>query len=260
MQKIHHLIKIIQNYFKNLSFTTPVSIILGAVIIAISILISGTIIKDTVANNTSTDVKNDKKQDSIFTGKSIDDTDYVEGKVNSKVLVLEYSDPECPYCILAYPTIKRLREEYAGKVAFVYRHFPLTQIHAHAFAESQAIACAGVIGGTQKYYSYMDTLFEYKVPRQSQTNSSPQLPTTGKEDFAKSVGIDVAQFSSCLSNSKSADMVNASTNDGVQAGVDGTPTTFVLVKNGNKYDIVANISGAQQYSYFKTAVDEALSK
>lgn len=263
MQKIHHYTKIVQNYFKRLSLNTPIAIIVGSIIIATSIIVSGTMIRNTIANTGTSTTQNDSnanKELGKFTGKPIDDKDYVEGRVDSKVIIVEYSDPECPYCILAYPTIKKLREEYVGKIAFVYRHFPLVQLHSHAFAESQAIDCAGVVGGTQKYYSYMDALFEYKSPRQTQTDPSPLLPTTGKEDLARSVGIDVGQFSSCIKNAKSSDIINSSMNDGVKAGVDGTPTTFVLVKNGNTYDVIANISGAQQYPYFKAAVDEALSK
>lgn len=263
MQKIHHYIKIAESYIKKISLTTPVSIIIGSVIIALSIIVSGVMIRNIIANTRTQVSQNDagaNKEPGKFTGRPIGGSDYIEGNKDAKVTVVEYSDPECPYCILAYPTIKKLREEYAGKIAFVYRHFPLVQLHSHAFAESQAIDCAGVVGGAQKYFKYMDTLFEYKSPRQTQTDPSPQLPATGKEDLARSVGIDVAQFSSCLKNSKSSDIINASMNDGVKAGVDGTPTTFVLVKNGNGYDVVANISGAQQYSYFKAAVDEALSK
>jgi len=252
MQKIHHYLRSFRAYFNYIpeKLSTPVSVILGAVIIASSIIAYGFIIRPDSSSGTAL----------TFAGKPIDSSDYVEGSTKNDVFVVEYSDTECPYCILASPTLKQLRQEYGDRIAFVYRHFPLTQIHPNARDESRAITCAGIVGGTKKYYEYVDALFGYKLPLQTQTNPSPQLPAAGKEDLAKGIGLDATQFSACMSNNLAGDIVDASTTDGIAAGVDGTPMTFVLVKNRKGYDIVATVSGAQSYDYFKAAVDEALSK
>jgi protein-disulfide isomerase len=246
MLKISHYFRILQ---KKINISTPSAVILGSILISISIVVQGYILRGTTtAQKASADT-------TLFQGHTIDATDYVEGDTKSKVVVVEYSDPECPYCIQLHPTMKKLRTDYGDKVAFVYRTFPLTQIHPHAFDESRAITCAGVTGGTKGFYAYIDAIFGYKLNKQSN-----QLPTTGKEDIAKSINLDMKKFTDCMNGTEAGKIVDASTNDGITAGVSGTPTTFVLVRTDKGYKTIANVSGAQTYSYFKAAIQEALTK
>ncbi|MDB5260516.1 MAG: oxidoreductase [Candidatus Nomurabacteria bacterium] len=236
--------KSIRHFFsKTSSISTSSSILLGSLLIALSIVVHGFIVIHSQP----------KVAVPAFTGRSIDKTDHVEGSKNSDVIVMEYSDPECPFCVTLYPTLKQIRNQYEDKVAFVYRHFPLTQIHPHAFDEARAISCAGQIGGEKKFFEYMDALFGYKS-----NNQTTELPSTGKEDLAKGAGIDVNAFNQCMQSSGSVDAMNASITDGVNAGVEGTPTTFILKKNGSNYDVIASISGAQSAAYFTAAIEEAL--
>lgn len=231
---------------KKIKFTTPVAVIVGALIIGGSILGYGFIMRDGTSSAKVT----------MFGGKAIDHTtEMSEGNLKSKVLIVEYSDPECPYCITVYPTMKQLRSQYADKVAFVYRHFPLTQIHPHAFDESKAIECAKTLGGGKKALEYMDALYGYKASKQT-----TELVATGKEDLAKNTGFDVTSFSACMSNPTSADEITNSINDGIAAGVQGTPSSFVLVKTRKGYEVVAMIDGARPLAYFKAAIDEALAR
>jgi protein-disulfide isomerase len=228
-----------------MKLSTPGAVIIGSIIIAASILGYGFIMREgsTAAKMTQ------------FAGKAIDSTDITEGNQKSKVLVVEYSDPECPYCITVYPTMKQLRNEYKDKVNFVYRHYPLTQIHPHAFDESKAIVCAQSVGGNSKALEYIDAIYGYKSAKQD-----TKLPATGKEDFAKNIGLDITAFSACMNNQKTADDVTASMSDGGAAGVQGTPTSFVLIKTRKGYEQVALIDGARPYTYFKAAIDQALAQ
>lgn len=235
---------------KGFTLTTPVAIIIASIIIAGGLMGYGAIVQGGTPDS----------KVAMFAGKGIDDTEYVDGNTDSKVVVIEYSDPECPYCISVYPTLKQLRAQYKDKVAFVYRHFPLTTIHPHALNESKAINCAGVVGGTQKYFEYVDALFEYKIPKQSQKNPSPQLPSSGKEDIAKSIGLDMQKFTECMDSKQAEKVVIDSMNDGVAAGVQGTPSTFVLVKTRKGYQVISMVDGARDQSYFSAAIEEALSK
>jgi protein-disulfide isomerase len=250
MNKINHYFKTIIKYIKRIKLTTPVAILLGAIIISAGIVSYGFITR----TNTI------KTKDTTFAGKVIGDNEPVEGKESSKVIVMEYSDPECPFCILVYPTLKQIRTEYAGKIEFVYRHFPLSDKHPNAFNESKAIICSGKVGGSKKYFEYMDALFGYKVPKQNQENSSPQLPVAGRQEIALGLGLDGASFSSCMSEKQTDNEITTSYNDGITAGVQGTPTTFILIKNKKGYEVVALVDGARPYEYFKAAIDEALSR
>lgn len=237
----HH----IKRVFGSFKITTPIAIIIAAVILGGSHVMYGAL----AAGGTT------KTAPALFAGKPIDASDYVEGNANSKVVVVEYSDPECPFCVSLHPTMKQLRTEYKDKIAFVYRYFPLTQIHPHSFDESKAIACAAILGGGSKFYEYIDAIYGYKS-----ANQTTQLPATGKTDLALNVGLDKTAFEKCEANPATDNIINASLNDGIQAGVQGTPSTFVLVKNKKGYETVAMVDGARPYEYIKAAIDQALSQ
>jgi protein-disulfide isomerase len=190
-----------------------------------------------------------------FKGRPIDATDLVTGKTKSDVVVVEYSDTECPFCAQLHPTMEKIKKEYGSKVAFVYRYFPLTQIHPDAFDEARAVFCVGKIAGAEKRMDYINEMFTYKIGKQNMV-----LPKGGRESLAKNIGIDETAFTSCMNSQEPGDAVNASTQDGVNAGVEGTPATFVLVKNGDTYDVVSLIAGARPYEYFKAVIEDALSK
>ncbi len=251
MQKIHHFIKSATETFKKIKLTTPIAILLGAFIISIGIISYGFIVRESSQSSPTT---------SMFAGRPVDSSDYVDGKTDSKVVVIEYSDPECPFCVKSHSTMKQLRNEYGDKIAFVYRHWPL-QIHPNAFDESRAIACAGIVGGKKGLYDYIDTLYGYKLSTQNpNTLRFTALQKDGKEIIAKNIGLDVPKFTSCMNGQEASIIVSKSLEDGFNAGVDGTPTTFVLLKNKKGYQIVSPISGAQSIGYFKAAIEEALSK
>lgn len=244
MSQIHSFFAALHLRRKQFALTTPVAIIIASLILGGSHVVYGL-----VSNPTP------KAAANVFAGKPVDSADYIEGNTKSKVLVVEYSDPECPYCVSLYPTMKKLRQNYEGKVGFVYRHFPLTQIHPHSYDESKAIVCAGKLGGSQAFYGYIDALYGYKSD-----NQTTQLPLTGKEDIAGKIGLDKTAFLSCLQEPASATAVDTSINDGVQAGVQGTPTSFVLVKTKKGYDVVAALDGARPYEYMQAALEEALAR
>lgn len=191
----------------------------------------------------------------VFKGRPIDTTDLVTGKKNSDVIVVEYSDTECPFCAQLHPTMEKLKKEYGSKVAFVYRYFPLTQIHKDAFDEARAVYCVGKIAGGEKRMDYINEMFTYKIGKQNMV-----LPKGGRESLAKNIGVDETAFGSCMKSQEPGDAVNRGTQDGIAAGVEGTPATFILVKNDDRYEVVSLVGGARPYEYFKAVIEEALSK
>lgn len=235
----------IRHFFKNLKITTPVAILLAAIMLSVSHIAYATIISKSGGQKTL----------EAFNGRSVDESDFATGKTKSDVIVVEYSDTECPFCGQVYPAMKKLHEEYGSKVSFVYRYFPLTQIHPNAFDEARALYCVGKVAGAEKRREYINEIFTYKTNKQNMT-----LPKGGKESLAKNIGVDDKALATCMQGPESGDVVTASTQDGIGAGVQGTPSTFILVKTKKGYDIVAHIDGARQYEYFASAVEEALAR
>lgn len=227
------------------SINTPVAIILAAILISVSHIVYAVIISKSAS---STPLE-------VFKGRPVDATDFAVGKTSSDVIVVEYSDTECPFCAQLHPTIKKIKEEYSSKVSFVYRYFPLTQIHPDAFDEARAIYCVGTIAGAEKRANYIDEIFTYKISKKNMV-----LPKGGRESLAKNIGIDEKKFDTCMKGQDSVDIVNASIQEGIAAGVEGTPATFVLVKDGSTYEVVSLVAGARPYEFFKAVIDEALAR
>ncbi len=225
--------------------TTPMAIIIGAVIIAVGILGYGFLTSGTTGT---------AKASTKFTGKDIGADEPILG-VNKKVFVVEYSDTECPFCVQFNPTIEQIRNEYKDKIGFVYRYYPLP-FHPHAQKEAEAIACANKLAGSKGFFEYMTAMFDYKTK-----NQTTQLKPTGIKDLATEVGIDAKALTECVESGEMASIVTDSLEDGKNADVTGTPTTFVIVKDWKGgYQVVASIVGAQTYDYVKKAVEQGLSK
>jgi protein-disulfide isomerase len=242
MQKIKHLFR---KMFHGLHFTTPVAIIVAAIILAASHVGYGYIL----SNNTPT------TPTTAFKGRAIDATDLMTGNTKSKVILVEYSDSQCPFCARLYPTMQQIEEAYNSKIGYVYRYFPLTQIHPDAFEEARSIYCVGKNLGAVKRKEYIDALFSYKLEKQN-----ANLPKGQKEIIAKSIGVNEGEFATCMQSQESSDVVNASIQDGITAGVQGTPASYVLIKTKKGYETVSFIDGARPFEYFKAIIDDALSR
>ncbi len=162
---------------------------------------------------------------------------HIAGNKNAKVKLVEYSDFECPYCERAYPTIKQLIQEYGDRISVEFKHFPLS-FHPNAAKAAEASECAAEQG---KFWQFHDYAFEHQT----------SLSLGALKQWAGAIGLNTSKFNTCLDSGKYAAKVAAQQQEGEQLGVSGTPTVFV---NGQA------IVGAQPYSVFKQAVDEALSK
>ncbi len=173
----------------------------------------------------------------------------VLGSANAQVALVEFTDFECPYCGQLFKnTFPQIKKEYidTGKVRYFIKDFPLTQIHPNAQKSAEAANCALEQG---KFWEYHDTLFE----------NQSDLGIDALKKYAVSLGLDASQFNSCLDSGKYAQKVADDQKKGEAYGVRGTPSTFVGVLNGDTMTGI-EVSGAQPFESFKTAIEEALSK
>lgn len=175
--------------------------------------------------------------------------DHILGNPNADIIIVEYSDTECPFCKQFHTTLKRVMAEYgsSGKVAWVYRHFPIDSLHAKARKEAEATECANELGGTEKFWQYIDLLY-------ATTNSNDSLDPAQLPIMAKTVGLDVKAFNTCLSSGKYKNKVEADYQDAVRAGGKGTPNSIFITKDGMK----TPVEGAQPYENVKNVIDALL--
>lgn len=175
-------------------------------------------------------------------------SDHILGNPDAKVVIVEYSDTECPFCKSFEPTLQRIMSEYGkdGKVALVYRHFPLS-FHTRSPKEAEATECVNKLGGNTMFWSYITKIFEI-------TPANNGLDPAELPKIAASLGIDVTAFNKCLNSGEMKSIVDADTASGTKAGVTGTPYSIILVDKKP----AGIIEGAQPYETVKAQLDALL--
>jgi protein-disulfide isomerase len=176
--------------------------------------------------------------------------DHMLGNPNATVKVIEYADLECPYCKVFNTTMHQVMDYYgqSGNVAWIYRPFPLGQIHSKAPKEAEAAECAADQGGSAEFFKYIDQI--YTITPSENNLDLAQLPA-----IAQQQGLDMTQFNSCLNSGKYATKVQDSYNDAIKAGGTGTP--FILITKAGSTDAVT-LEGAQPYDSMRAAIDAVL--
>jgi len=222
------------------NYILPITIVVAGLLIAGAVFLAGK------SSTTGQNNGNGSLQAANF--RAIDANDHVLGNPNAKVKVIEYMDLECPHCKLFNTTMHQIMDYYgmSGQVARVQRPFPLGSIHSKAPKEAEAAECAAEQGGSQAYFNYTDKVFE--VTPSDNGLDLAQLPV-----IAKDVGLDVTKFNTCLNSGKYAQKVQASYDEAIAAGGQGTP--YILVTYGTD---ALTLSGDQPYDSMRAAIDQVL--
>ena len=158
-------------------------------------------------------------------------TDHIQGAENAPVQLVEYGDYQCPYCGSAYVVIKELQAQLGDKLSFVFRNFPLTEIHQHALPAALAAEAAGKQG---KFWDMHDVLYE----------NQNYLGNAALLEYAEQLGLDRQQFENDFSSQACMDKVQADFESGVRSGVNGTPSLYI---NGQKYQGEVELGALAQY-------------
>ena len=150
----------------------------------------------------------------------VSERDHVQGPAKAPATLVEYGDFECPFCGQAHPIVKAVQARLGHRMRFVFRHFPLAQIHPHAQHAAEAAEAAGAQGA---FWAMHDRLFEHQR----------QLDDAHLRAHAAAAGMDPDRFAADLGGHVFADRVREDFMSGVRSGVNGTPTFFV---NGIRHD------------------------
>jgi len=222
----------------------PISIIVAGLLIGGGIYWNGKITKQSPTVTQRQQAKSANLDDSL---RPVDVNDHVLGNAKARILVVEYSDPECPFCKTFHSTMLKIMQEYGtdGRVAWVYRHFPIAEIHSKAPKESEAQECAGELGGNGKFWEYTNKLYEI-------TPSNNNLDPKELINIATQIGLSSVTFNTCLESGQYAPRVNKDIQNAYELGAEGTPYTVIFdTKNNQFYPII----GAYPYLDFKNAID-----
>ena len=151
---------------------------------------------------------------------AVNNNDHVEGDENATIELVEYGDYQCPHCGRAYPVIKNIQKKLGRKLKFVFRNFPLSEMHPdalHAAVASEAAAAQN------KFWQMHDMLFE------NQNNLSDEALIK----YASEIKLDIEKFKKDFETSSFTEKVETDFESGMRSGVNGTPSFFI---NGKKYN------------------------
>jgi protein-disulfide isomerase len=171
-------------------------------------------------------------------------TNHVRGNTESKVTLVEYGDFQCPYCGLFNPIVEEVVEKYEDKIAFQYRHYPLTQIHKNALAAARAAEAADE---QDKFWEMHSMLFKNQGDW-SENSNAPEI----FEAYAKQLGLNITKFKEDFSSSKVNARINADRAEFNKTKL--TPSTPTFILNGKKITPEATVDSLSKF------IDEALEK
>jgi protein-disulfide isomerase len=150
----------------------------------------------------------------------VSERDQQQGNKKAPIILVEYGDYECPYCGQAYPVIKQLQQHFKDNLLFVFRNFPLAEIHPHAQTAAQVAEASGLQG---RFWPVHDLIFENQ-----EDLSHRQLAA-----YARSAGVDLEKLSMDMNTRNILNKIEQDMDGGIRSGVNGTPTFFI---NGSRHD------------------------
>jgi protein-disulfide isomerase len=158
------------------------------------------------------------------------------GPEDAPIVMVEFSDFECPFCRQTLPVLEQVLDAYPDQIRFVYRQFPLTDIHPRAQKAAEASLCAGE---QDAFWPMHDLLFADPI----------ELEVASLRVKAETIGLDRAMFDACLDTGKYREQISSEIREGFGLGVNGTPTVFI---NGRP------LTGSQTYDAYVAVIDEEL--
>ncbi|MES2953507.1 MAG: thioredoxin domain-containing protein [Patescibacteria group bacterium] len=226
----------------------------GAIVMA-GLIIAGALYFSRTANQPTTDTGPSPEEQLAKLEKisPVTAADHILGNPEAPIKIVEFSDLECPFCKQFHNTLTRLMSDYGktGELAWVYRHFPIDNLHPKARSEAYALECAAEIGGESKFWPFMNEIMAI-------TPSNNGLEAAELPKIATRLGIDRAKFETCLASDKYKQKVDNQIAEAIATGAQGTPWSIMLVTKDSKVKVPIN--GSLPYDDVKGAIDELLAK
>jgi protein-disulfide isomerase len=154
-------------------------------------------------------------------------------------VLIEYSDFQCPYCSLVYPTIKKIIDDSNGQIAWVMRNLPLDSLHPEARPAGLAAECIAEQKGNDGWWAFADDIF----------GNQQDLGQPRYLALAQKLGVNMAQYLSCVSNKKYNDKLDTQSGEAYAAGAQGTPYTVVY-----GHGVSVPLSGALPAAQFNAVI------
>lgn len=236
---------ITQTTTRNSSLGVPIAIVIAACLIAGAIIYTGSG-KTAPLPTPTKEIPTNETPEVVIEPITADD--HMQGSPTAPIVIVEYSDYDCPFCKNFHETMNKIMDEFggSGKVAWVYRHFPLTQLHPNAPKIAEASECVTELGGNTAFWTFTDLVFSERAVN---------APTDMNKlvDFATQAGVNADTYTACVNSGKYAETVKEDTTSALNTGARGTPYSFVIVGDSRQA-----INGAQPFANVRAIVQAAI--
>lgn len=226
------------------NYLTPLAILVGFGLVARALYFGGNQPSVQVTESNGRSVQNAEQPTqpvaSLEELAPVTDADHIKGSPDAPVKIVEYSDFECPFCKRFHDTMNQVIDEYgdSGEVAWVYRHFPLEQLHpVKARAVALASECAAEQGGDETFWQFTDRYFDVTL-----TNNRTDIETVIPQ-ISNEIGLNTDALTACIDEERYAGKVEADFENAAATGGRGTPWSILVAPNGKKFPI----NGAQPF-------------
>ncbi len=213
-----------------------------------AIVVAGALIAGAIYAGGARPTADSRQQVAAAQVPTVTSEDHIRGNPNAELVIVEYSDTECPFCKVFHNTLNQILREYGTEVAWVYRQFPIPQLHSRAMKEAEATECVAEIGGNATFWSYLDKIFET-------TDSNDSLDPAELPRLASALGLDHESFTNCLSSDRYEDRVKDSIAEAIEIGARGTPYSVIMDKDG---EVLSVVNGAEPIEEVRAKLDTLL--
>jgi len=176
----------------------------------------------------------------------VTEDDHIRGNPNADIMIVEFSDYDCPFCKRFHEeTMMQVMNDYGadGQIAWVYRHFPLEQLHPNAPKIAEASECVAKLGGNEAFWTFSDLVF-------GERSINAGTDMTALPGFASQAGVSESEFTACLESGEFTEQIAADIQEAIKAGARGTPYSILIAG-----DRQVPINGAQPYANVKATID-----
>ena len=223
---------------ENNKYLIPLSVVVAGALVAGAIYFG-----DSNPNNEGT-TRNQSRTAEELVIPPVSASDHIIGNPNAAVVIVEYSDTECPWCKVFHETMWQIVTQYEGQVAWVYRHMPF---HNKSLKESQATECAAEIGGNDAFWQYLNRVFEI-------TPSNDGLDLDLLPQIAQEIGLNTSSFNECLSSDRHLEDIEKNLELAKPGGITGTPFSIIMTTSGEEN----YINGAEPAEMIRAKIDSII--
>ena len=227
-------------------YLVPASIIFAGILVAGSFIYSGQLQKQNPEPQPTQPIAGD-----LSAVRTVNEDDHILGNPNAPIVFIEYGDFECPFCNRFHKSMHAVIDAYSkeGTVAWVFRHFPLAELHKKSWTEAVASECAAELGGNEAFWEYADLIF-------ANTKGQDGLDLSKLPRFAEQIGLSREAFNACMQSERTKPLVEEDYNEALNVvKARGTPYTLIVAEGQ-----VAPIPGSLQPEEIATFIQLVLNQ